>query len=172
MAFVFGHSVTFLLTMIGKKTIGRLRPHFMSICQPSVDPYSQFCSDDKIKHQMTYLQPGVHFQCTFAGQTNKLINESRLSFPSGHTSFAFYAMTFLILFISKNWRWRSLGFMPILVQTFLAGVAWFIGLSRVIDHKHHASDVLAGGLLGSLIALFTFHFLNSFYRKSFLKFKK
>ena len=39
------------------------------------------------------------------------------------------------------------------VQIMLICYAWFCALTRVSDYKHHPTDVLAGGLLGTLIAL-------------------
>jgi phosphatidate phosphatase len=44
-------------------------------------------------------------------------------------------------------------------------MAFFTGLSRVSDNKHHPTDVLAGALLGTVVAVFTFHYLNRFYRR-------
>ena len=34
--FLFGATVTGLLTSVGKLTIGRLRPHFISVCGPDI----------------------------------------------------------------------------------------------------------------------------------------
>ena len=31
--------------------------------------------------------------------------------------------------------------------------AWYCALTRVSDYKHHPTDVLAGGVLGSLVAV-------------------
>jgi hypothetical protein len=38
-------------------------------------------------------------------------------------------------------------------------------LSRIMDNKHHPTDVLAGSILGSLLALFSFFYLTAFYKK-------
>lgn len=78
------------------------------------------------------------------------------SFISGHTSGAFFATGFLNLRIRdtmrrkmtpadyKSWRWVSSG--------VLYGWASFVGLSRVHAYKHHLSDVVAGAVVGALIA--------------------
>ena len=72
--FLYGAAVNVLLTDVGKYGIGRLRPHFISVCKPKVDWLNctgQFITDDI---------------CT--GSDAALIRQARLSFPSGHSSFA------------------------------------------------------------------------------------
>lgn len=73
-SFAFGGLITIFVTDIGKYTVGRLRPHFLSICKA---PSSVFmnCSH-------TYILDDV---CT--GDPS-LLREGRLSFPSGHASFS------------------------------------------------------------------------------------
>ncbi|VDN16376.1 unnamed protein product [Dibothriocephalus latus] len=41
------------------------------------------------------------------------------------------------------------------LQTTVFALAFYVGLSRVSDYKHHWSDVLAGMLLGAAVAIFT-----------------
>lgn len=77
------------------------------------------------------------------------------SFFSGHTSIAFYTVTYLNLRLRtamrqnlsaeeyKNWRWLS--------PTVLYGWATFVGWSRIHSYKHYPSDVLIGALVGSLL---------------------
>jgi undecaprenyl-diphosphatase len=62
------------------------------------------------------------------------------SFPSGHTATAFACATVLAHFVP---RWR----VPFFV------LAALIGLSRVYNGMHYPTDVLAGAVLGVLIAL-------------------
>lgn len=62
------------------------------------------------------------------------------SFPSGHTATAFACATVLSSFVP---RWR----VPLFV------LATLIGLSRVYNAMHYPTDVLAGAILGVLIAL-------------------
>ena len=42
-----------------------------------------------------------------------------------------------------------------LIQFILISMAWYTCLSRVMDFKHHPTDVLAGAILGTVIALLT-----------------
>lgn len=81
--FLFGAACSQLTTDIGKYTIGRLRPHFMDICKPNVD-----CDSDRMKN--TYIED---FECS--GNKPHKFTDSRLSFPSGHSSLSFYCMMYL-----------------------------------------------------------------------------
>ena len=38
--FIIGLLLNTIVTLIGKKTIGRLRPNFLDVCKPNVNPYS------------------------------------------------------------------------------------------------------------------------------------
>lgn len=160
-AYLFGLLCNNISTLIGKNTIGRLRPNFLSVCKPLLNPYKEFCNVHVTGK--TFLIPGVHFECS-ESDIDK-VNESRKSFPSGHSSSSFYAMIFMILYVHKFWNKRNLGFIPQFFQFICFCTAWFVALSRVIDNKHHPSDVLAGSILGTLIAIFTFYYLNKFYRR-------
>ena len=46
------------------------------------------------------------------------------------------------------------------MQTVLVGAAVFCAASRVLDHRHHLQDVLAGSLLGALLGGLTALTLN------------
>ena len=64
------------------------------------------------------------------------------SFPSAHTSNAFATATvFATLYKDKKW-----------VAPFAYGMATMVGISRVYDNAHWASDVLAGAAIGFLSA--------------------
>ena len=73
-SFAFGGLITIFVTDIGKYAAGRLRPHFLSICNA---PPSVFinCSHNYIMDDVCTGDPG-------------LLREGRLSFPSGHASFS------------------------------------------------------------------------------------
>ncbi|XP_034296774.1 phospholipid phosphatase 1 isoform X5 [Pantherophis guttatus] len=78
--FLFGAAVSQSLTDIAKYSIGRLRPHFLDICKPDWRHIN--CSNGYIEN----------FKCL--GDKVK-VNEGRLSFYSGHSSFSMYCMLFL-----------------------------------------------------------------------------
>jgi phosphatidate phosphatase len=82
--FLFGLLANDVITNVGKITIGRLRPNFLSVCKPLVDPYKSACLTK------SYVIPGVDFEC---GNANlREVQGARKSFPSGHSSLSFYGM--------------------------------------------------------------------------------
>ena len=81
------------------------------------------------------------------------------SFPSNHSVNIFCAAFFLAVFFPRS-RWYFF---------FVAGL---IAFSRVYDGVHYPSDVLAGGLFGSLVGFFgarltkkTYHLFLQYLRQ-------
>jgi membrane-associated phospholipid phosphatase len=69
------------------------------------------------------------------------------SFPSGHvmwfTTFGGFLLFLLFTLIKPSW-WRTL------LLVVLGGMVALIGLSRIYEGQHWASDVIAAYLLGSI----------------------
>ncbi|WVQ81571.1 hypothetical protein IAT38_003695 [Cryptococcus sp. DSM 104549] len=83
---------------------------------------------------------------------DKMLQEGFRSFPSGHSSFAWCGMWYLILYLAakmrlsnqKGFTWKSwLLLAPI-------SCASLIAVSRTMDYRHHSTDVLAGSGIGVL----------------------
>ncbi|XP_017042243.1 putative phosphatidate phosphatase [Drosophila ficusphila] len=151
--FLFGMLLTFDATEVGKYTIGRLRPHFLAVCQPQLTDGS-LCSDAANLHR--YVED---YECAGEGFTLEDVRQARLSFPSGHSSLAFYAMVYVALYLQRKLTWRGSRLSRHFLQFALVMVAWYTALSRVMDHWHHWSDVLSGSLLGVAGALITACFI-------------
>ncbi|KAJ3108387.1 hypothetical protein HDU97_001512 [Phlyctochytrium planicorne] len=138
--------------------MGRLRPDFLSRCQYSTELMA--CTGDAAK-----------------------VEDGRKSFPSGHASYSFAGCTFLTVHLlsllevwpvvtgsmkfdikgvllpggptrgmprdypatGRTWRF-AVAFLPL----FLSG---YIGISRLQQYIHHPTDVLAGSIIGALIAV-------------------
>lgn len=159
--FGFGLLLTFDATELGKYTIGRLRPHFMAVCQPQFADGST-CSDAFNQHR--YVE---NYFCLGTGYTVADVRQARLSFPSGHSSLVFYVMIYAALYLQKRMHWRRSDLTRHFIQFTLIMVAWFTALSRVMDNWHHWSDVLSGSLIGVITALITAHYISKFFKKSY-----
>lgn len=71
------------------------------------------------------------------------------SFPSGHTSYAFLAATFLSTTFSQEYPespWR----LPIIIGSY--SLATTVGALRISSGNHYITDVLTGAAIGSLYA--------------------
>ncbi|XP_014472626.1 PREDICTED: putative phosphatidate phosphatase isoform X2 [Dinoponera quadriceps] len=151
--FLFGTACTVLITDIAKYSIGRLRPHFMTLCVPNVN-----CT--LAKNQHWYIQD---FVCTASGITAKQLKEMRLSFPSGHSSFSAYTMVYLAIYLQLRMRWKGSRLLKHFLQLICLLTAWFTAMSRISDYKHHWSDVLAGSTLGVISALVVTFFVANLF---------
>ncbi|WVN91180.1 uncharacterized protein L203_106436 [Cryptococcus depauperatus CBS 7841] len=134
-----GLTVTF--TDIIKITAGRPRPDLFDWCKLPTN------LTQNPPHSLTSWR-----ECTTTD--DKTLRESFRSFPSGHSSFAWCGMWYLILWLAakmrinnrKGFTWKSwLLLVPLSSSTL-------ISLSRTMDYRHHATDVIAGGIIGVLAA--------------------
>ncbi|XP_061603875.1 phospholipid phosphatase 1 isoform X2 [Phyllopteryx taeniolatus] len=150
--FLFGAAMSQSLTDIAKYSIGRLRPHFLDVCKP--DWKGVNCSPG------AYVE---HFACT---GNPTMVNEGRLSFYSGHSSFSMYCMLFLALYLQARMRGEWARLLRPTIQFFLIAASVYTGLSRVSDYKHHWSDVLTGLLQGALMAILVVFFVSDFFKQS------
>uniref|UniRef100_A0A914UQA1 Phosphatidic acid phosphatase type 2/haloperoxidase domain-containing protein n=1 Tax=Plectus sambesii TaxID=2011161 RepID=A0A914UQA1_9BILA len=149
--YLFGLFVCDALTEVGKRTVGRLRPHFVDVCKPNLT----LCATNP----HLYI---ADIQCL--GIDN---DDERASFPSGHSSDSFYVSIFCIMYLQVRLDLRSaMRFIRASFQVILFTIAYYCAMSRVMDNHHRGSDVLAGSLLGALIATSTSELCSgSFTRK-------
>lgn len=139
-----------LATNTIKSYVGYLRPVFYEKCEPDAD-FQECTGEDSL--------------------------DARLSFPSGHSSLSFSGMTLLTCYLLA--RFGVYSGSAVLQQSpdgtvlmeyrkpekikkafsilCLApmAVACFVAASRVHDNMHFPADVLAGSMLGAVIAWFT-----------------
>src|SRR6478672_2964713 len=103
----------------------------------------------------TLGRPTFHGPFSIAGRE---YNEQTVSssFPSGHTTVAFAAATvFAMEYRNKPW-------VPVLAYS----AASLIGISRITENRHWATDVLVGAALGYLSGR---QVVNNYHRYAFLK---
>ncbi|KAH8272943.1 hypothetical protein KR018_011892, partial [Drosophila ironensis] len=146
-ALIFGLGAEQLTTNIAKYSIGRLRPHFFSLCAP-VLPDGSTCNDPK--NFGIYIQD---FACSAADITPKRLKDVSLSFPSGHASFACFSMLYLAIYLQRKMHWSRLRMLRHLIQCALLLFAWYTALTRISDYKHHWSDVMTGSGIGLFFAI-------------------
>jgi phosphatidate phosphatase len=84
--FVFGALASQFLTDIAKYSIGRLRPHFIDVCRP-IGLDTILCPASSANYR--YIE---EYNCMI--DSGYKIKDARLSFMSGHSSFAAYTMIF------------------------------------------------------------------------------
>ncbi|XP_016112874.1 phospholipid phosphatase 1 isoform X1 [Sinocyclocheilus grahami] len=149
--FLFGAAMSQSLTDIAKYSIGRLRPHFLDVCKPDWTQIN--CTGG------AYIED---FICI--GDPAK-VNEGRLSFYSGHSSFSMYCMLFLALYLQARMQTEWARLLRPMLQFFLIAASIYTGLSRVSDYKHHWSDVLTGLIQGAIVALLVVFCVSDFFKK-------
>ena len=129
--FFFGAACSQLTTDIGKYSIGRFRPHFISVCQP-IMPDGTNCSSSI--NLQRYIE---EFTCGNLDSSARRIKEMRLSFPSGHSSFSMYTMVFATLYLHCRMEMKGSKLLKHFLQFAFITMAWFTALSRISDYKHH-----------------------------------
>ncbi len=129
-----------LVTQVFKFYVGRLRPNFYAMC-----------GFDK-----------ETFECTNGGEMEM---EARMSFPSGHSSLSYSGMMFMVLFFIGRVGLGRVGPRLSLNKLRISVVLSFVPLvfsfwcatSRLVDHWHHPSDIIAGSILGAVSAIISYH---------------
>ncbi|XP_063075448.1 phospholipid phosphatase 3-like isoform X2 [Engraulis encrasicolus] len=147
--FIFGCAISQSFTDIAKVSVGRLRPHFLDVCKPDFSTIN--CS-------LGYI---TEYNCQ--GDYSK-VQEARKSFFSGHASFSMYTMLYLAFYLQSRFTWHGARLLRPLVQFTLLMMAFYTGLSRVSDHKHHPTDVLAGFFQGALVAYCIVFYVSDLFK--------
>ncbi|KAM4728990.1 phospholipid phosphatase 3-like isoform 2-T2 [Anableps anableps] len=146
--FIFGCAISQSFTDIAKVSVGRMRPHFLDVCKPDFSAIN--CS-------LGYIT-----EYTCQGPESK-VQEARKSFFSGHASFSMYTMLYLVFYLQSRFTWHGARLLRPLTQFTLIMMSFYTGLSRVSDHKHHPTDVLAGFFQGALVAYCIVFFVSDLF---------
>ncbi|XP_051006498.1 phospholipid phosphatase 1-like [Acomys russatus] len=147
--FLFGAAASQSLTNIAKYSVGRLRPHFLAVCNPDWSKIN--CGDGYIE---TYVCQGSAAK----------VREGRLSFYSGHSSFSMYCMLFTALYLQARMKADWARLLRPTLQFGLVAFSIYVGLSRVSDYKHHSSDVLVGLIQGAVVAVLVVVYVSDFFK--------
>jgi len=150
MAYTLSVVLCGVITTTMKLLYGRPRPDFFNRCFPSIDLDDQNAIASKIASIST-----LNLVCD-SDSDEKIVEEGRKSFPSGHSSIAFVSFAFIAFYFwgktlafaryGKRRSWRFATGVPFII------FAVYVCLSRTQDYRHHWTDVLTGGLLGFFTA--------------------
>lgn len=127
---------------------------------------------NSIKLYAGYFRPCFYDYCEYNVNDNRCessnthaLTDSRMSFPSGHSSNAFCAMTIMTLYFlgkvgilredSTSFHVSESTYFPspqkkLMYLLALTPMLWafFVASSRVHDDMHHPADIVAGSLIG------------------------
>lgn len=120
----------------------------MDVCKPDFKNI-----DCIIEARTGHIYRPIYTGASFCTGNSKLVEEARLSFPSGHASFSSYTMVFLIVFVEARLFLLRFRFIKPLIQVAAFIAAYVTSTSRISDYHHRGSDVVGGVLLGTTIAL-------------------
>ncbi|XP_072567930.1 phospholipid phosphatase 3-like [Paramormyrops kingsleyae] len=152
-SFLFGCCVGQSMTNVAKLCVGRLRPHFLSVC--NITYTSLNCTVGTYIPHITCKQPD-----------HAMVEEARKSFFSGHASFAMYTMLYLAFYLQARLSGSGARLLRPLLQLLLVLLALYTGLSRISDYRHHPGDVLTGFLQGALTACWVAFYISSMFKSS------
>uniref|UniRef100_A0A8B9JLC0 Phosphatidic acid phosphatase type 2D n=1 Tax=Astyanax mexicanus TaxID=7994 RepID=A0A8B9JLC0_ASTMX len=127
-AFLFGCCIGQSLTNMAKLSVGRLRPHFLSVCN--------------VTYESLGCRPGEYVPYVDCSSLAKEEEEARKSFFSGHASFAMYTMLYLAIFWLVT-RLMFLGLYTSLMPLTLALTSFY--LIRVRCGRSRASHFIFVG---------------------------
>jgi len=175
--FTLGALTTLLFTELSKYSIGRLRPHFLTLCKPKMT--KELC-EDEFGYKRFVIEPEDEIcEGLKSGEfTKKQLHEARLSFLSGHSSFSFYCGMFLIVYLQARLsnfpRHQTTGvrlcyrFLKVLrpfIQFAMIILSFWISLTRISDYFHHPMDVLTGAVVGMTFAVITLMVIADVFNK-------
>ncbi|KAL4930140.1 phosphatase PAP2 family protein [Aspergillus undulatus] len=166
----------FMATEGLKDLYGKPRPDLLSRCDPDVENIAAYAVGglgQRLAGAPTLVTWGI---CRNKAKMVKM--DGFVSFPSGHSSFAFAGLTYFSLWLcskfsisfpylahtplSQNntpqnrYLVRTQGAAPPIYLIILAFVPWavafFISASRWFDYRHHGFDIIFGSVLGMVFA--------------------
>ncbi|GAA5872426.1 hypothetical protein JCM8547_000923 [Rhodosporidiobolus lusitaniae] len=140
-------SLTTVFTQVVKICVGRPRPDIIDRCQPI----------EGAANKAVYGLAVAAEICTTDINSHLMLDGFR-SFPSGHSSFAWSGLGFFALYLSGKMHLfdrRGHTFKAWIAITPPIG-ATLIAVSRTMDYRHHPTDVIAGSILGAVIAWITY----------------
>nr|CDS25782.1 phosphatidate phosphatase [Hymenolepis microstoma] len=128
-----------LIVNVGKETFGSLRPFFLEACIPANNTGSNF---------QTVIN------CT--SDDARIIEEARVSFPSGHSACMAWAAAMTIFYLQIRFPKSQFMMLKSFYEVAIAIIAYYVCLTRIQDNRHRSVDVITGAVLGVLSAAMIF----------------
>lgn len=137
-----------------KWLIGGLRPHFLAVCKPDISLASNNPGDVGAGYNAAGFTNVYYTREICTGDIDE-IDDSLESFPSGHTTAAFAGFVYLYLYLNAKLKvyanyhpamWKMIAiYAPLLGATLIGG-------ALTIDEYHNWYDILAGAIIGTMMA--------------------
>ncbi|XP_053362663.1 phospholipid phosphatase-related protein type 5a [Clarias gariepinus] len=140
--YAFGLFATDIFVNAGQVVTGNLSPYFLTVCKPNYTALG--CQQDVrfISQQEA---------CTGNGDD---ILHARRSFPSKEAALSVYAALYISMYITCSVKSKGTRLAKPFVSLGLMCLAFLTGINRVVEYRNHWSDVIAGFIIGSAIAIF------------------
>ena len=141
------------VTTIIKRVVGRPRPAAFYMCN-----YKGYHDAVDSGDYSTYNSLTTANAEGFVSNCYGSYVDAFQSFPSGHASQAFVTLLFATLLLRSLLQVSERNFFSLANMAAFGPVviASWISLTRITDNKHHADDVIAGVIIGSVCALLAY----------------
>lgn len=140
-------ALTGATTSLSKVFFGRLRPDFGERalryhCPGDPQAYGEIC--DEYRHRPLHEDQE---------RADRLMRDGQKSFISGHSSHGYNLFTYPALVLGGRYVWgreasATSRAVVIPIQVGLISAGTYFAFSRILDERHHLSDVLVGSLVG------------------------
>ncbi|KAI5628719.1 phospholipid phosphatase related 5a, partial [Silurus asotus] len=140
--YAFGLFATDIFVNAGQVVTGNLSPYFLTVCKPN---YTALGCQQVVRF--------ISQQEACTGNSDDILR-ARKSFPSKEAALSVYAALYIAMYITCSVKSKGTRLAKPVVSLGLLCLAFLTGINRVVEYRNHWSDVIAGFIIGSAIAVF------------------
>ncbi|KAF7700275.1 phospholipid phosphatase-related protein type 5a [Silurus meridionalis] len=140
--YAFGLFATDIFVNAGQVVTGNLSPYFLTVCKPN---YTALGCQQVVRF--------ISQQEACTGNSDDILR-ARKSFPSKEAALSVYAALYIAMYITCSVKSKGTRLAKPVVSLGLVCLAFLTGINRVVEYRNHWSDVIAGFIIGSAIAVF------------------